>query len=158
MIRISSSKWIKAVCSTSLPNTIHIILPSCTLPPIIGTSPIHRLIVKDKECALRLLYEFDDQRISDILMSVDADFEAVITRGGSDTISMFMPRLLDDKLLKLFLETGDDRLFSHFQEICGRSPEIMTNLLLCQSPLDVRAHDGTTFSIKLLQSDEVISS
>ena len=145
---------IKAVCSILIvPYSIYIVyylgLP-CVL--IIGKSPIHRLIAKDKECALRLLYEFDDDRIPRVLMSTDTDFEAVIGRGGSDLISAFMNRLGIGDLLKLFLETDDDRLFVHFQEISGSSPEMMTKLLLCQSPLNVKADDGTTFSSKLLQS------
>ena len=118
-------------------------------------SAIHRLIREDKESALRMLYKFDTERMSRILMSVDTDFETVISRGGSDTISEFMNILEVRQLLKLFLETDDDRLFSHFQEICGKSQELMTKLLLSESPLNVRAHDGTTFAIKMIQSHNV---
>ena len=120
-----------------------------------GKSPIHHLIAEDKESALRMLYRFDDKQIPDILMSIDSDFEAVISRGGSDTISQFMHKLDVAELLGLYLETADNRLFSHFQEICSKSQEMMTKLLLCKDELNVRAHDGTTFCIKLLQSDEV---
>ena len=121
-----------------------------------------------------MLYKFDDEEISRVLMSIDTHFEAVISRGGSDMISQFMNRLNTNQLLKLFLETDNNRLFVHFQvkyivflfpapnlviiplfhfqEICGKSQEMMTKLLLCESPLDVRADDGTTFSMKLLES------
>ena len=127
----------------------------CIKMDIGGLSPIHRLITKDKEAALRMLYQFDDKQIPRVLMSNDTDFATVISRGGSDMISQFMDRMDVNDLLKLFLETDDNRLFVHFQEICGKSKEMMTKLLLCQSPLDARAHDGTTFSMKLLQSENV---
>jgi len=118
-----------------------------------GRSPIHNLIGKDKEAALRLLERFEDSEIPRVLMTVDNKFEALISTGGSDVVSQFMRYLDVPQLLELFLETNEKRLFTHFQEICANSEDELTKLLLSEEPFDVRAHDGTTFSMKLLTGE-----